>query len=39
MNKNVATVVIVIVVVLLCTLAVIYSPSIRVFMRGIIHGG
>ena len=39
MNKNVATVVIVIVVVLLCALAVIYFPSIRVFMRGIMHGG
>jgi len=39
MNKNVVTVIIVIVVIALCSLAVIYFPSIRVFMRGLMHGG
>lgn len=38
MNKNVVTVIVVIVLVVLCALAVIYFPSIRVFMRGIMHG-
>jgi len=39
MNKNVMTLITVIVVVVLCSLAVIYFPSIRVFMRGLMHGG
>jgi hypothetical protein len=39
MNKNVITVIIVIVVVALCSLAMIYFPSIQVFMRGLMHGG
>lgn len=38
MNKNVITVIGVIVVIVLCALAVIYFPSISEFMRGIMHG-
>jgi hypothetical protein len=39
MNKNVITVIIVIVVVASCSIAMIYFPNIQVFMRGLMHGG
>jgi hypothetical protein len=39
MNKNVITVVAVIVVVALIAIAVIYAPSLGEMMRGMMHGG
>lgn len=39
MNRKVVTVIVVLVVVALCSLTVIYFPSIRLFMRGLMHGG
>jgi len=38
MNKNVITVVAVIVVVALIAIAVIYAPSLGEMMRGMMHG-
>ena len=39
MNKNVITVIAVVVVVALIVMAVIYAPSLGEMMRGMMHGG